>query len=173
MFWFSAFLYHSLTLPLQSFCRRRPGVDACTDRSTTKTTSSTPSINGEEAPFPRVKGDLVDWGKDPAFNYTECYPYMCTSRGPDGHGHNCWAGSIIEACSCDGGLSAKLTGVQTLYEGTPYYEYTCCKEQWNSDGKVCGDYAVPMIVYSCFGACIGLSALTVMAMCIFHILGYK
>ena len=38
------------------------------------------------------------------------------------------------------GLSAKVTGVERVFEESTYYEYTCCPAQANSTGEACGDY---------------------------------
>mgnify|MGYP001336284636 CR=1 FL=1 len=66
----------------------------------------------------------------------DCSPDRCTS--PDGQGgYDCWAGSESEACTCSKG-DARETGQKIEYDGTTYYEYTCCRHGKNI-GESCGD----------------------------------
>ena len=54
-----------------------------------------------------------------------CSQAWCTS--PDGHdGHDCWAGSSHEECSCEQG-QAKLTGAQTEHEDETYCARACAR----------------------------------------------
>ena len=47
---------------------------------------------------------------------TSCSSQACTSPAPDG-GHDCYAGSSKEGCTCSGGLEAHLTGNKIDYKG--------------------------------------------------------
>ena len=99
----------------------------------------------------------------------QCSGEYCTSPDPWG-GHDCWAGSDVERCTCSRG-SAKMTGATTWHEVSPqsrppsrgspihtsthappiappthapqgkqYYEYTCCPHDDFNQGEECGDY---------------------------------
>ena len=85
----------------------------------------------------------------------DCSTEWC--RSPDGDdGHDCWAGSEDEACKCSKG-EARLTGETGKYDGTKYYEYTCCEaDDGTNVGEECGDYeedaawwVVLLIVFFC------------------------
>ena len=65
-----------------------------------------------------------------------CSQAWCTSPNGDG-GYDCWAGSDSEECSCSEG-KAKETGERSEYDGTTYYEYTCCTDG-SGHGEECGD----------------------------------
>merc|ERR1719506_2071693 len=69
---------------------------------------------------------------------SECSGEYCRSPDPWG-GHDCWAGSDVERCTCSRG-SARMTGGTTYYEGKTYYEYTCCPDDGYNQGEECGDY---------------------------------
>ena len=66
---------------------------------------------------------------------TGCSQAWCTS--PDGEGgHDCWAGTMEEECSCSKG-AARQTGRDS--DSSPKeYEYTCCNDG-TGDGPECGD----------------------------------
>lgn len=63
-------------------------------------------------------------------------PNLCTSPGRDS-GEDCWAGSAFEPCTCGQG-SAVETGNTVEWDGTTYFEYTCCHS--GGEGEECGDY---------------------------------
>jgi len=67
-----------------------------------------------------------------------CSQAFCTSPTADGdpRPNDCWAGTAFEACTCSQG-EAKTTGNEIEYDGSTYYEYTCCTD---GDGEVCGDF---------------------------------
>lgn len=69
-----------------------------------------------------------------------CSGQYCTSPGANG-GHDCWAGSEHEPCTCSKG-AAMETGNSGEYEGRTYYEYTCCTggNEDDYDGEECGDF---------------------------------
>jgi len=85
----------------------------------------------------------------------ECSQEYCTSPDTSG-GHDCWAGSTNEPCSCSSGKTAHVTGAETEYEGKTYYEYTCCDDD-SGDGEQCGDYRHPwwlfIILFFIIGCC--------------------
>ena len=65
-----------------------------------------------------------------------CSQAWCTSPDGDG-GHDCWAGSSSEECSCSEG-EAKETGAEHHDGDNTYYEYTCCTDG-SGEGPECGD----------------------------------
>ena len=63
----------------------------------------------------------------------DCSQEWCTSDDGNG-GHDCWAGSEHEACTCQYG-EAKV-----IYDdGGEYVMYTCCTDGQGTDGEECND----------------------------------
>lgn len=85
-----------------------------------------------------------------------CSESWCTSPDEWG-GHDCWAGSDAERCTCSQG-EARLTLGETHYRGQTYYPYTCCHGGDNV-GEECGDCCnnvgaiVGIVVGSGFALC--------------------
>ena len=69
---------------------------------------------------------------------TDCNVAWCTSKADDG-GHDCWAGTKNEACTCSQGTATMTGDVKPNSEDIPQYKYTCCKNE-PTDGMQCGDY---------------------------------
>ena len=120
-----------------------------------------------------VLPEVGEVGEASNFNYSTCNPDQCTSTNGFS-GTDCIAGSIFEACSCGGGLSAKQLyawPVHSVYYDDiveNFYEYTCCEEQLDSTGEDCGEYdpdaaaitkLITTIVYSVIGGCCCLAGL--------------
>ena len=91
-----------------------------------------------DAPPPTPPAFPLQWPSAPA-DENSCSQSWCTSPTEGDDGEDCWAGSPQEACTCSNG-AAVTTGDTTYWEGTKYYEYTCCLE--GGEGEECGDYSV-------------------------------
>lgn len=100
-----------------------------------------------------------------------CSSSACTSKDDSnaagGSGTDCYAGAIVQPCTCSGNLQAVLTGPTKYFDGIKYYQYTCCPA--NTPGVVgddCADFSiynvvtkvvVPVVVFLCvmICACVG------------------
>ena len=101
-------------------------------------------------------GDVEAAGSCCGLDVSVCSQAWCTS--PDEwSGHDCWAGSPDEGCTCSQG-EARLTGADIHHRGKTYYAYTCCHGGENV-GEACGDCCtnvsaiVGIAVGAVFGGC--------------------
>lgn len=78
----------------------------------------------------------------------QCSKDWCTSPGVIGH--DCWAGSFAENCTCKQG-NVVMTGETDMFDGVKYYEYTCCLGGTHEEN--CGDHpnwgAIIVIILVC------------------------
>lgn len=68
----------------------------------------------------------------------QCSMEWCTSPSIIDSGHDCYAGTSEEKCSCSQG-EARLTGHEVWYRKKKLYEYTCCTGDDGNVGESCGD----------------------------------
>ena len=81
------------------------------------------------------------WAESQSLPELSCSSDYCTSPGVDNK-PDCWAGSKHEPCTCSRGQAVE-TGNHLSYQGTRYYEYTCCSGATSDDlydGEECGDF---------------------------------
>ena len=107
-----------------------------------------------------VDGDAVgeECGDFGALVQDDCSQDRCRSPNGEG-GYDCWAGSAGEACACSAG-EARETGQTVDYDGTKYYEYTCCIHGSNV-GEECGDNT-----HESAAAVMGILAIIVFCACL-------